>query len=218
MSSTADAAGAPTIRPASAEDAAALVELVESAYRGEASRRGWTTEADLLDGQRVDLPMVTETLADPEAVVLVAVDPVAVDPVAVDATIRPGDDPADSAIPGGPDAAGHVLVGCCEVRGDGAGEAGFGMFAVDPERQGGGLGAALLDAAEQVAATELGARRMTMSVIDTRTELVEWYQRRGYRPTGELRPFPYGDERFGRPRRDDLRFAVLAKELPVGDA
>ncbi len=32
----------------------AVVALVESAYRGDASRVGWTTEADLLDGQRTD--------------------------------------------------------------------------------------------------------------------------------------------------------------------
>jgi ribosomal protein S18 acetylase RimI-like enzyme len=192
------------MRRASAADATAIVELVESAYRGEASRRGWTTEADLLDGQRVDLSMVTETLADPAAVVLVAVEAV---------TPRGHHDLADA----GTGAEGRELVGCCEVRADGAGEASFGMFAVDPERQGGGLGAALLEAAEQLAATELGAGHMTMSVIDARAELVAWYERKGYRRTGELRPFPYGDERFGRPRRDDLRFAVLAKELPVGD-
>ena len=32
--------------------------------------------------------------------------------------------------------------------------------------------------------------------------------------TGEFKPFPYGDERFGLPQRDDLRFEVLRKTLP----
>jgi hypothetical protein len=59
---------------------------------------------------------------------------------------------------------------------------------------------------------------MTMSVIDTRHELLAWYERRGYRRTGERRPFPYGDDRFGRPRRDDLRFEVLDKELGTPQA
>ena len=42
------------IRPADPADVDALVALVDSAYRGDASRAGWTTEADLLDGQRTD--------------------------------------------------------------------------------------------------------------------------------------------------------------------
>ena len=70
---------------------------------------------------------------------------------------------------------------------------------------------------ERVVVREWGATRMELSVIDVRIELVDWYRRRGYEPTGEQQPFPYGDERFGRPRRDDLRFVVLAKDLVVGD-
>lgn len=186
----------PSIRRAAADDAPALVALVESAYRGERSRRGWTTEADLLDGQRVDLAMMSSTLADPDVVVLVA---------AIDPSAWSGEGGAE-------------LVGCCEVRRVATTEAAFGMFAVDPDRQGAGVGDQLLGAAERLAASELGARRMAMSVIDTRHELLAWYERRGYRRTGEHRPFPYGDERFGRPRRDDLRFEVLDKELGTPDA
>ena len=52
-----------------------------------------------------------------------------------------------------------------------------------------------------------------MTVVQLRAELIAWYERRGYRPTGETRPFPYGDERFGTPRRDDLQFVVLHKRL-----
>jgi hypothetical protein len=52
-----------------------------------------------------------------------------------------------------------------------------------------------------------------MTVIAQRVELIAWYERRGYSRTGETRPFPYGEERFGRPRRDDLHFVVLAKSL-----
>ena len=42
------------IRDAATADIPALHRLIESAYRGEASRAGWTTEADLLAGQRTD--------------------------------------------------------------------------------------------------------------------------------------------------------------------
>ena len=42
------------IREATLADVSALNILVNSAYRGEVSRKGWTTEADLLDGSRID--------------------------------------------------------------------------------------------------------------------------------------------------------------------
>ncbi len=52
-----------------------------------------------------------------------------------------------------------------------------------------------------------------MTVIRVRTELIAWYERRGYRATGESKPFPYGDPRFGLPKRDDLDFIILSKPL-----
>ncbi len=108
------------------------------------------------------------------------------------------------------------IVACCEVRQRDGGGAEFGMFAVAPDQQGLGSGHRMLAAAEALARAEWGAGTLQMSVIEQRVELIDWYRRRGYEPTGERRPFPYGDERFGRPRRDDLCFVVLAKPL-VGD-
>jgi hypothetical protein len=52
-----------------------------------------------------------------------------------------------------------------------------------------------------------------MTVVNLRDTLIAWYERRGYAPTGETEPFPYGDARFGAPRRDDLAFVVLRKRL-----
>ena len=52
-----------------------------------------------------------------------------------------------------------------------------------------------------------------MTVVNVRVSLIAWYQRRGYALTGETEPFPYGDDRFGRPLRDDLHFVVLTKEM-----
>ncbi len=43
-------------RNAGEADIGAIVALVEGSYRGDASRAGWTTEADLLDGMRIDAP------------------------------------------------------------------------------------------------------------------------------------------------------------------
>lgn len=106
---------------------------------------------------------------------------------------------------------GALLASCHVER---RGQAGyFGMFAVDPLAQGSGLGKSMLARAEQLAQEEWGCQDMRMTVIEQRTELIAWYVRRGYRETGEHEPFPYGDERFGIPRRPDLRFTVLLKHL-----
>ncbi|MEE1940758.1 GNAT family N-acetyltransferase [Streptomyces sp. TRM 70361] len=176
----------PDFRTAVRADVPALVALVESAYRGEASRAGWTTEADLLDGQRTDPEGVAGLVAAPGSRILLAE--------------RDGG-----------------LLACChlERRTDGAGRtvAYFGMFAVRPELQGAGLGRTVLAEAERLARTGWGAREMQMTVITAREDLIAWYERRGYSRTGERSPFPYGDERFGIPRRPGLEFELLVKPL-----
>jgi Acetyltransferase (GNAT) family len=85
-------------------------------------------------------------------------------------------------------------------------------LATDPTLQNSGLGKILLSAAEQWAG-DRGGRRIRMNVVNVRDALIAWYLRRGYRKTGETEPFPYGDDRFGAPLRDDLRFLVLEKDL-----
>jgi ribosomal protein S18 acetylase RimI-like enzyme len=191
-------------RPATLDDVPQIVRLVQSAYRGPASRAGWTTEADLLDGQRVDAAMATAAVTAPDGVVLLARD-------------GGSDGGAGGGSGGGPGggAGGVGLVACCQLERRN-GYAYFGMFAVDPQRQGGGVGRAVLAAAERYAADRWGAGELRMAVIVQRGDLIAWYERRGYARTGELSPFPYGDERFGIPRRGDLRLATLAKKLEVG--
>ncbi|TLX22066.1 GNAT family N-acetyltransferase [Thermomonas fusca] len=171
----------PAFRNATPADIDTIVALVTSAYRGDSSRAGWTTEADLLDGNRIDPEVLRTDLARPRSRVLLA--------------------EADDG-----------LQACAHVADeDGAGY--FGMFAVRPGLQGGGLGKRLLAECERIARDEWGLPVMRMTVIDVRDELIAYYERRGYRRTGELKPFPYGDTRFGQPKRDDLRFEVLEKPL-----
>ncbi|MEU7316605.1 N-acetyltransferase [Streptomyces sp. NPDC007083] len=182
MSDTAQRGELPlTFRRAAEADIPALTALVESAYRGEASRAGWTTEADLLEGQRTDPEGVAAVVRDAKSILL--------------AVERDG-----------------ALVACCQLEHRDA-EAYFGMFAVSPLLQGGGVGRAVLAEAERTVRAEWGAERMRMQVIRQREELIAWYERRGYRRTGELSPFPYGDERFGLPQRPDLAFELLVKPL-----
>jgi ribosomal protein S18 acetylase RimI-like enzyme len=173
---------APTFRIATADDAKAVVALVESAYRGASSRAGWTTEADLLDGQRTDVEAVNATISAEDRLVLLAYES-------------------------------ETLVGCCELRRLADGTAYFGMFAVVPTLQGSGVGKLVLAEAERRVGELWAATRMEMTVLSQRADLIAWYERRGYRRTGLTEPFPYGDERFGLPRRNDLVFEKLAKTL-----
>ncbi len=86
------------------------------------------------------------------------------------------------------------------------------LLAVRPGLQAGGLGRRMLEASE-AHAKAAGADRVHLAVLNARQTLIGWYARRGYRRTGETVPFPYGDDRFGRPLRDDLSFVVLEKAL-----
>jgi len=108
---------------------------------------------------------------------------------------------------------GTLLSGCISVEIKSSGLAYIGMVTVDPERQNSGLGRQLLQAAESYARDHFGCSRAEMTVIALRTELIAWYERRGYARTGETRPFPAADPRFGLPRRDDLDCIVLEKSL-----
>ena len=165
------------------EDLPRLVEFVNAAYRGESSKAGraWTTEADLLDGQRVDLQALEELLPkDGRSTILLLEQ-------------------------------GHELLACVNLRRLDNDMAYLGMLTVSPHHQNSGLGRELLDRAEAWCRDQWGTRGMEMTVIQLRQELIQWYQRRGYHPSGEMRPFPYGNSRFGLPRRSDLKFVVLQK-------
>jgi len=100
---------------------------------------------------------------------------------------------------------GDALVGCVAVTRKGSSLAYLGMLCVLPALQSAGLGRRLLDAAEELARSE-GLAAMEMTVIDSRESLIAWYERRGYRRTGETRPFPVL-------RDPPVTFAVLEKPL-----
>lgn len=106
-----------------------------------------------------------------------------------------------------------AIIGCVALTDKGDGTCYLGMLTVAPALQAAGLGRRLIAAGEHYAAASLGARRIEMTVIAQRAELIAWYERRGYRQTGERRPFPYGDARFGTPRDDSLVFVVLERLL-----
>ena len=52
------------------QDAGQIVDLVNSAYRGESSKQGWTTEADLLAGRRTDVEEILRLISTDESMIL----------------------------------------------------------------------------------------------------------------------------------------------------
>jgi GNAT superfamily N-acetyltransferase len=108
---------------------------------------------------------------------------------------------------------GEQIDACASLADRGGGIIYLGLFTVDPALQGTGIGKLMMTASEDYAARHLAATRIEMTVIAQRPELIAWYERRGYRLTGELRPFPATDPRFGLPKRDDLEFVVLEKSI-----
>ncbi|MBJ7484508.1 GNAT family N-acetyltransferase [Brevundimonas sp.] len=108
---------------------------------------------------------------------------------------------------------GGVLIGCVRVMRQGDGSAYLGMLTVDPVRQAGGMGRTLLEAAEAEARSRFGVGRMEMTVISTRSELIAWYERRGYRLTGRTAPFPADVQDFGDLPPQTLEFVVMDRAL-----
>lgn len=157
-------------------------ELVNSAYRGDSSKRGWTTEADLLGGQRTDSEGIKELIDRENSVVLVAEN----------------------------ENSGKIE-GCVHLEKNEE-KCYLGMLTVKPTLQGKGLGGMLLEEAEAFAQF-WDCNHIYMTVIAQRKELIEWYEKRGFRQTGETKPFPYGDERFGLPKVENLHFVVLEKKI-----
>ena len=176
------------ITPHDPSDLEAIVALVNSAYRGDGAKVGWAHESDYIDGQRTSVAdLAADLAADPAPTLLVA--------------RRSG---------------GGEILACVMIERITAPDGGLtgyiGMLTVRPDLQAAGLGRVVLEAAEEYARLA-GADRARMTVISIRDTLIAWYLRRGYRLTGERRPFPYGDERFGAPRVAGLEFVVLEKAL-----
>jgi len=172
------------LKRASEADLPAIVELANLAYRGSGESSGWTTESSYIEGPRLTDARLREDLATkPDAHLLI---------------LRGDDD--------GP------LLGTVWLEPKSEDVWYLGLLTIHPEQQKRQLGRGLLVSAE-VYAAEHGARRIRMTVINIRDTLIAWYERRGYVRTGESEPFPYGDERFGTPLRQDLSFIVLEKQL-----
>ena len=176
-------ATSPSLTEAKAADVSAIAALINLAYRGAAKDAGWTTEAELFQGNRTSEELLHEDIeANVDAALLVW------------------------RLPNG------VLLGCIWLAPEEDGIWYLGSLSIEPRQQDQGRGRRLLAAAEDWV-RERGGRGIRITVINVRDTLLSWYMRRGYTLTGETEPFPYYDTRFGMPKRDDLHFVVLRKQL-----
>ena len=171
------------LNPASQADYPEIIDLVNLAFRGTGPSASWNIEGGIIEGQRLNDSLLREDLAAKPAAQLL---------IHRDAT--------DGA-----------LLGTVWLDPGKDGVWYLGLLTVRPDLQKKKLGRTLL-AAEEFA-KDRGAHRIRMTVVNVRDTLIAWYERRGYALTGETRPFPYHDKRFGRPLRDDLHFVVLEKDL-----
>jgi ribosomal protein S18 acetylase RimI-like enzyme len=173
------------IAPAQLKDSEELSCLVNSAYRGTSSYKGWTTEAEFLAGQRIDATSIKKMLEEVGTFIL---------------CLRSNKSAS--------------ILGCVHLKlGINAPFSCYlGMLTISPREQTNGWGSILLEEAEKFARKK-GARSISLNVIYLRESLIEWYERRGYRRTGKTQPFPYGDETVGIPLRQDLSFLVFEKAL-----
>jgi ribosomal protein S18 acetylase RimI-like enzyme len=160
-------------------DLSSLNVLVNSAYRGEGSKKGWTTEADLLGGIRTSEETLLEMLNKHNAYFLKYTQD-------------------------------QEIIACVYLENQKT-HLYLGMLTVKPDLQGAGVGAKLLAAASDFAVHN-HIPKIRMTVISVRTELIAYYQRKGYVLTGETQAFPSEDPRFGLPKQD-LEFVVMEKVL-----
>ncbi len=167
---------------ATISEADSLAQFVNSAYRGEFAKTGWTTEADLLDGQRTDGESIKQIIEAP------------LNQIECAYSLKP-----------------ESLIGCVHLIQEGSETLYFGMLTVSPTMQGKGFGKILLNHIEQIAKS-YGCKKIRITVIPSRKELIDYYKRRGFKETGRFEAFPT-DPKFGIPKVSDLSLQEFIKEL-----
>ena len=167
-------------RRATAVDVDDIVDIVNLCYRGDASKGGWTTEADLIEGTRTDRDEIAALVAQPNSVFLLC-------------------------------HANGDLVGSVHIQKQ-LSSCYLGMLVVKPGLQGAGTGARIIQAAEDYAQSVWHSSKMTMTVITVRSELIAYYERRGYRRTGRKKELKF-DKTHGMPLVEGLELEFFEKDL-----
>ncbi len=168
------------------EDFKEVVQLVNSAYRGDSSRAGWTTEAEYLDGQRTDEKSLSKELEGDNKTVLCVRNRKTAEIIGTVFLEQLTDEKGPNCY--------------------------LGMFTVKPTLQNSGLGKWILQEVEYYV-RQLGIGRITLSVLNPRHELMAWYERRGFVRNGITEEFPYGQDQFGLPKTKGLHFVMFEKTI-----
>jgi ribosomal protein S18 acetylase RimI-like enzyme len=185
------------IRRAGSSDAAAIVRIVNAAYR--------KAEAFFVRGDRIEASEVTRLLERGTFLLAESRGEASPAPPASRGLTCLGEanptPPAPRGAPRHSELLGSVYV---EDRGD---HGYIGLLSVDPARQRAGLGRALMTAAEETLAAA-GRPRVELLVVNLRRELPAWYGKQGYREVG-TRPFPPDAPNFL-----PCHYLVMSKRLP----
>lgn len=164
------------------EDVERIKVIVNKAFREEG---GWTGEAHLIRGDRVDVPEITQLLQDQNNRVIVC----------------------EKLIDGG-----WVMVGSVIATKEDDEEGSVNMLSVEPVHQSGGVGSTLLKAAMDALKKDFHLKRVFITVIHSRTELIAWYKKIGFQETGETKEFPLHLS-VGKPIVPDVHFNLMKKDL-----
>jgi ribosomal protein S18 acetylase RimI-like enzyme len=164
---------------ATVDDVAALNHLINSAYRGESAKQGWTHEADLLTGIRTTERELKNMITRKNTFILKYIE--------------------------------NGIITACVLVEKKADKLYMGMLTVSPRLQGRGVGKKLLKATEETA-IKLQCKKIEMTVIDARQELISWYTRNGYKDTGKRMTLPSEIQNAVVPGRN-LQFIVMEKDV-----
>lgn len=177
-----------TVRSATNNDLEPLMELIQYAYRGgKPTAESWTGEEHLVKGPRITSDKLAQIISGPDSTVLIC------------ELLESGGNPR--------------IVGCLHVyREETPGTVHIAMLAVDPDQQSAGVGSRLMRSMEDYARRHFAAEKIVGEVISGRPELMQWYERMGYLPTGATAPF-LGPEHGVTPLVDGLHFVLIGKQL-----
>jgi N-acetylglutamate synthase-like GNAT family acetyltransferase len=198
-----------SIRSATINDIDDIVPFINQAYRGESSAKGWTTESSMLEGQRLDIDMAKDIITKENCDILLL--SFHIDNISnnvndsqkkfIDHVISLHDNTKKAMIVAtvNPEQEDDIMH--------------LNMLAIHPELQSYGIGKYMINRVEENTKA-CGLSKVVLTVISIRSELVSYYERRGYRMNGNKHRFPaYDNPRFGIPKRDDLELHEMEKVL-----
>lgn len=172
------------ISTATISDIPELKNLINKAYRGHESKKGWTSEEGILEGERIVDEMLESYFGHDHINILKYTD-------------------AQGAIQGTV----YLEFKTTILY--------LGMLAVMPDQQTGGIGKAIMQEAE-IQAKKRGCARIAITVISSRSELISWYERRGYQLNGESINFDELKGNFGIPLMQGIKLVGMEKSLGQG--